>query len=884
MDIRRQNIDIPTSETCTWLSELPKYQEWLQRQHGFLWLKGKPGAGKSTLMRRAFEDVTKDSDNASIVTAGFFYSSRGVFLERSALGLFRSILHQIFWKNRALLPQFLTAYNEKTAKYHREWQWQLEELQELFSKLTSQGLSSRIIIFIDALDEGDEGEIRKMLSFFEAIMLSNESKDTKRLNICLSSRHYPTISLRDCPEIWVERYNKDDISTYVQRTLGTSSADPETKELIEIVLAKASGVFLWVVLAIELMVKSGDDGDTIAKRREKLQTVPAGLEALFTEILERVSPQERHETYQILKWVSYSRRRLQPIELLFALGVETDAPVHSFASWKESGHVVKDDQQMVRFLRSRSKGLVELKYHKQSVYGDPKDPETIWNRLHSSGNDDIIKAFKSPDRVMDFENLSVASLSNRSTKDDDKDSKSLLEVEILLASVQFIHEAVREFLVRKGLLILDPSLRGRISGRCNDYLAKSCFKYLGSPELHRLASNHFMSESQPRSQLESSTGLHLMSQVKLGKLPDTSEEESINMPLQGEGPIHPAYHPLQGELVFQYGVDDIRTEYPFLDYSVRMCFEHVREADSLGVQQDHVVDLLSGSNSDVFDCWHHFVKQFEPRTPVLEIDGRKPTLLEVLSAGSITSAIHSMLQRSGTREIQGLDRESSLRVGAAFGRIDVVQLMLQARAIPNAGNHLGMTALHLAAQKGFDGIVQLLLRSGAAIDSLSTFGWNALHWATEGGHTTTIQILLTADADVKSRNIDGETALAIAARRGEIETFKALLTAGADLNTTDNFGRTPLHLAASFGHEKIVALLLQCRPNLEAVTLQGYTAFHLALTSEIKGMIKDAGAVVPVESVSDRLMASVGSDVMDVPERSMTASPDPFYFSHRLNR
>jgi Ankyrin repeats (3 copies) len=140
--------------------------------------------------------------------------------------------------------------------------------------------------------------------------------------------------------------------------------------------------------------------------------------------------------------------------------------------------------------------------------------------------------------------------------------------------------------------------------------------------------------------------------------------------------------------------------------------------------------------------------------------------------------------------------------------------------------------------------------------------------------------------------LTGDTALAIAARRGEIETFKALLTAGADLNTTDNLGRTPLHLAASFGHEKLVALLLQGRPNLDAVTLQGYTAFRLAMTWEIKKMLKDAGAVLPVMSEFDLWMGRSGTgdermslwSHMELPERSMTASPDPFYFSHRLSR
>jgi hypothetical protein len=46
------------AKTCKWLLKKSEYLDWLDiaklpDHHGFLWMKGKPGTGKSTLMKFA---------------------------------------------------------------------------------------------------------------------------------------------------------------------------------------------------------------------------------------------------------------------------------------------------------------------------------------------------------------------------------------------------------------------------------------------------------------------------------------------------------------------------------------------------------------------------------------------------------------------------------------------------------------------------------------------------------------------------------------------------------------------------------------------------------------------------------------------------------------
>ncbi|KAH7123077.1 hypothetical protein EDB81DRAFT_731796 [Dactylonectria macrodidyma] len=57
--------------------------------HGFLWIRGKLGAGKSTIMSFAYKEATKH--NQSIVIS-FFFNARGGSLERSTTGMYRSLL------------------------------------------------------------------------------------------------------------------------------------------------------------------------------------------------------------------------------------------------------------------------------------------------------------------------------------------------------------------------------------------------------------------------------------------------------------------------------------------------------------------------------------------------------------------------------------------------------------------------------------------------------------------------------------------------------------------------------------------------------------------------------------------------------------------------
>ena len=119
MDSRYSHFKVdeyrPAEDTCTWLLEHPEYQNWTSSQsRGVLWIQGKPGSGKSTLMHFLVEHLKAKAELDQSVVCSFFIHGRGSKLQKTPIGLYRSLLHQILGEPDLQPPQRLvTAFNKK---------------------------------------------------------------------------------------------------------------------------------------------------------------------------------------------------------------------------------------------------------------------------------------------------------------------------------------------------------------------------------------------------------------------------------------------------------------------------------------------------------------------------------------------------------------------------------------------------------------------------------------------------------------------------------------------------------------------------------------------------------------------------------------------------
>ncbi|OQV08393.1 NACHT domain-containing protein [Cladophialophora immunda] len=362
---RHATIKTAHAKTCRWLLKNPGYQDWLalerlSEHNGFLWIKGNPGTGKSTLMKYILANAKKTMPEATVLS--FFFNARGEGLEKSTEGLYRSLLLQLL-ENFSELEQILDLLPQPllagTGEF--EGQWQLETLKMIFQAAVRRLGTRRLVCFVDALDECHEDDVRDMVAFFET--LSQEAVQSgKHLQICFSSRHYPYISVEKCIELVLEDQDghQDDLAHYLQTELKIGKSQRSEKIKNE-VLQRANGIFLWVVLVVRMLQKEYDRG-RIHALQKRLNEIPDGLDKLFKDILTR-DARNSDDLLLCLQWILFAKRPLKREELYFAIlaGTEPD----QLTPWDPNEITTN---VMDRFLLDCSKGLAELtKTKKQTV-------------------------------------------------------------------------------------------------------------------------------------------------------------------------------------------------------------------------------------------------------------------------------------------------------------------------------------------------------------------------------------------------------------------------------------------------------------------------------------------------------------------------------------
>ncbi|KAE8308618.1 nucleoside phosphorylase domain-containing protein [Aspergillus transmontanensis] len=253
-------------KTCEWLLRQGEYLDWLDprkviEHNGFLWIKGKPRAGESTLMKFALDNARRSLKGKNNIIIAFFFNARGDNLERSTLGMYRSLFLQLLEELPELQDVFGSLELTTSTRNARPRKLAIESLKELFEQAVQRLGQHRLICFIDALSECAEDEIRDMISFFQT-MGGHTASAGFHFHVCLSSRHYPHITIRKGITLVLEGQegHRQDIANYLDTELNIGDTDLAKQVSIDI-QNKALGVFMWVVLVVGILNKEYDSGN-----------------------------------------------------------------------------------------------------------------------------------------------------------------------------------------------------------------------------------------------------------------------------------------------------------------------------------------------------------------------------------------------------------------------------------------------------------------------------------------------------------------------------------------------------------------------------------------------------------------------------------------------
>lgn len=133
---------------------------WLKSKNGIFWVTGKPGCGKSTLIKfiaGAHKTHSLLSKWASpVVVAAHYFWNAGSPLQRSQEGLLKSLLYDIFRQHPEIIPEVC---EEKWRQINNlddaSVLWSLSSLSEALGNISENcaKLKLNFCFFIDGLDE-----------------------------------------------------------------------------------------------------------------------------------------------------------------------------------------------------------------------------------------------------------------------------------------------------------------------------------------------------------------------------------------------------------------------------------------------------------------------------------------------------------------------------------------------------------------------------------------------------------------------------------------------------------------------------------------------------------------------------------------------------------
>ncbi|KAF4216177.1 hypothetical protein CNMCM5878_007386 [Aspergillus fumigatiaffinis] len=751
IDAHQMTIKKAHGKTCRWLLNKPEYRDWLDNNkvsehHGLLWMKGKPGTGKSTIMK--FVLVNAQETMKDTIIMSFFFNARGEDLEKSTVGLYRALLSEILERVPELQCIFDTP-ELRTWNSGGHRQWGVELLKDLFEQAILRLEESSLMCFIDALDECAEHQVRDMISFFEHV--GELAVDAGvHFRVLFSSRHYPYITIKRGLELILEGQpgHIQDITDYVNSELkiGHSNHAMQIRGELQ---KKASEVFMWVFLVVGILNKEYDRGRVHALQ-QILHRIPGDLHELFRDILTRDS-HNRNELLLCIQWVLFARQPLKPEELYFAI-----------LSGNEPGALTEWNTDVItidvirRFILDSSKGLAEI----------TRSQAPTVQFIHESVRDYLLKENGLckiwPDFASNLQGRSNDQLKHCCLAYLNVDVSKHVDLSKPLAKA-YSKEAAN---LRESVAKAFPFL---------EYAVRNVLYHADAAEGSGIAQGDFIQ------------GFQLSYWVQLDNLFEENERHTQNVSLLyilAEGNlsnlvrVHPA-------ILSCFEVEGDRYNSPFFaSFATRSgkALQSLLQAYTANMHPEsrlrQLCDKYCQDGSRNTYLGHYF-----------DLSNHRTALAHI---AELDEVLFAFLLETGKFKLDSKDRDrrTLLSWAAARGNEVIVKLLLATdRVDPDSKDKDRRTPLSWAAERGNEAIVKLLLATDRVDpDSKGNYGQTPLSWAVGTGNEAIVKLLLATDrVDPDSKDDYGQTPLSLAARKG-FEAIAKLLLANRSSRSEPDMG------------------------------------------------------------------------------------------------
>ncbi|EXJ89467.1 hypothetical protein A1O3_02534 [Capronia epimyces CBS 606.96] len=328
IDQRQDSIEDAHAQTFEWIfkDSVQLNKPWLDKPwSSFLdwarndddqlyWILGKPGSGKSTLMNFLVQDerpkaaLTSTPSDLPPLLLTFFFWDTGVPLQKNEIGLLRSLI----WRILTCLDSSSVALPVWAKEKRASTVWTKKQLLPLL-RMAVEAVPNRLCLFLDGLDE-----FRGLQNDFDAIIdILKVFRGQKGVKICISSRPSTTLKelYRDCSKLRLQDLTRGDITRYVEDSLINNSrmeslplpSPEQIAQLVHDLVAKGQGVFLWIRLVIQSLLRGMRNGDDLRTLHDRLDQIPEGIFELYTHMWKRMEADHPFYAKEAALYLQFAR-------------------------------------------------------------------------------------------------------------------------------------------------------------------------------------------------------------------------------------------------------------------------------------------------------------------------------------------------------------------------------------------------------------------------------------------------------------------------------------------------------------------------------------------------------------------------------------------------
>ncbi|KAL8350008.1 hypothetical protein RB598_005378 [Gaeumannomyces tritici] len=328
MDDRRDGVAPAHAATFQWAlnakrpdrqAEWDDLSAWMRAGSGVYWISGKAGSGKSTLMKYIFSSSETQrllqawAGDLDLTVGSFFFWALGTADQQSQSGISRAVLYHFLDAEPALIPLVLPRLWKDMFEGHRsnpapQSPPSAAELSSALESFQKHPLPKRKFCFlIDGLDEFSG-------NYLNGVSIIKRFTTNPHVKVLVSSRPIPVCAdgFENCPKLRLQDLTRPDITRYVEDTVGShpymltlqsfaTGEDANPRPIPAQLVDKASGVFLWVILACRSILEGFAACDHVDELLRRVDELPLELGELFQQMLQKVDARYHEEMAKILK-------------------------------------------------------------------------------------------------------------------------------------------------------------------------------------------------------------------------------------------------------------------------------------------------------------------------------------------------------------------------------------------------------------------------------------------------------------------------------------------------------------------------------------------------------------------------------------------------------